>query len=159
MRKLKSIFLLGLLATLSVAQNPVDFISPEIKRVGMKLACLCGSCRNTVGDCAMIGCSYAFPARQKIKRLQTMGSSDSNVIAKFMKDDGLKVLAEPQTSGFGLLGWLMPGLATALGLMAILFYWKRFRNPVAVAAPIALDEETSARYAARAKEELEKLEK
>lgn len=158
MRRLRSFALLALLTGLSLAQNPMDFLSPEIKRVGMKLACLCGSCRNTVGDCAMIACSYSLPARQKIKRLQMMGSSDANIVAKFIKDDGLKVLAEPQTQGFGLLGWLMPGFVVTLGLIAIGVYWKRFRNPVVVAAP-KVDAETVSRYESRAAAELENLEK
>ncbi len=158
MRRLKTLGLLTLLATLSIAQNPMEFISPDIKRVGMKLACLCGSCRNTVGDCAMIACGYSFPARQKIKRLQSMGMSDQKVVAKFIEDEGLKALAEPQTSGFGLLGWLMPGLAVALGLIAIGVYWKRFRNPEVAASP-RVDATTVEQYESRAAEELEKLEK
>jgi cytochrome c-type biogenesis protein CcmH/NrfF len=158
MRRLKNWSLLLLLATLSLAQNPMDFLSPEIKRVGMKLACLCGSCRNTVGDCAMIGCSYAFPARQKIKRLQSMGMSDAKVIGKFIEDEGLKALAEPQTTGFGLLGWLMPGFAVLLGLIGIFVYWKRFRNPAVTAAP-QLSSAEVAQFESQAIDELERLEK
>jgi cytochrome c-type biogenesis protein CcmH/NrfF len=158
MRKLKTLGLLAILTTLSIAQNPMDFISPDIKRVGMKLACLCGSCRNTVGDCAMIACGYSFPARQKIKRLQTMGSPDQKIVAKFIEDEGLKALAEPQTSGFGLLGWVMPGLAIALGLIAIGVYWKRFRNPAIATAP-KVDAAVVEQFESRAAEELEKLEK
>ena len=151
MQRLKSLALFGLLATLSVAQNPMDFISPDIKRVGMKLSCLCGGCRNSVGDCAMIACGYSLPARQKIKQLQTMGSSDANIIGKFVKEQGLKALSEPEATGFGLLGWLMPSFAIALGLIAIYIYIKRFRRPAVVtesevpAARVAAYEDTAAR--------------
>lgn len=106
----------------------------------------------------MIACGYSFPARQKIKRYQSMGSSDANVVAKFIKEEGLKALAEPQTTGFGLLGWVMPGLAIALGLIAIGVYWKRFRNPGIKTAP-KVDDETVTRYETQAAAELEKLEK
>jgi cytochrome c-type biogenesis protein CcmH/NrfF len=151
MRRLKTLGLLALLSTLSIAQNPMDFLSPEIKRVGMKLACLCGSCRNSVGDCSMIGCGYAFPARQKIKQLQTMGASDQNIVGRFVKEQGKKALAQPEATGFGLLGWLMPGFALALGFIALLVYVKRFRAPLpppAVTVPageLADYEKTAAR--------------
>ncbi len=151
MQRLKSLALLTLLATLSIAQNPMDFVSPDIKRVGMKLSCLCGGCRNSVGDCAMIACGYSLPARQKIKQLQTMGSSDASVIGRFVKEQGLKALSEPEATGFGLLGWVMPGFAIALGLIAIVVYVKRFRRPAVItesevpAALVAEYEDTAAR--------------
>jgi cytochrome c-type biogenesis protein CcmH len=157
MRRLKSLALLVMLATLSIAQNPMDFVSPEIRRVGMKLACLCGSCRNSVGDCSMIACGYAFPAKQKIKQLQTMGASDQNIIGRFVKEQGLKALVEPEATGFGLLGWLMPGFALLLGLIALGIYLKRFRAPLPApavqVAPAALAE-----YESTAAKELDRME-
>jgi cytochrome c-type biogenesis protein CcmH/NrfF len=158
MPRIKLLILAGLLAAISIAQNPMDFMSPEIKRVGMKLACLCGSCRNSVGDCSMLACGYSFPARQKIKQLQTMGASDQNIIGRFVKEQGKKALVEPEAEGFGLLGWLMPGFALALGLIALLVYVKRFRNPAAVGADDPLAPEQLAAYEDTAARELEKME-
>jgi cytochrome c-type biogenesis protein CcmH/NrfF len=158
MPRLKTLLLAALLTTLSLAQNPMDFLSPEIKRVGMKLACLCGSCRNSVGDCSMLGCSYAFPARQKIKQYQTMGMSDQNIIGRFVKERGKMALAVPEAEGFGLLGWLMPGFAVALGLIALLVYAKRFRNPAVAAAPVEWGPEEMAAYESTAAQELERIE-
>jgi len=156
MQRLKTLALLALLATLSIAQNPMDFISPEIKRVGMKLACLCGSCRNAVGDCTMIACGYAFPARQKIKRYQTMGASDQNVVGRFVKEQGLKALVEPQSTGFGLVGWLMPGFAMLLGTIALVVYVKRFRAPLpAPASNVPPDQ--LAKYETTAARELDRM--
>lgn len=157
MRRLKSLGLFALLATLSIAQNPMDFMSPEIKRVGMKLACLCGSCRNTVGDCSMIACGYAFPARQKIKQLQTMGASDQNIVGRFVKEQGKKALSQPEATGFGLLGWLMPGFALALGLIALLVYVKRFRAPLPAPA-VVVPTEQLADYEKTAARELDRME-
>lgn len=157
MRRLKTLGLLTLLATLSIAQNPMDFLSPEIKRVGMKLACLCGSCRNSVGDCSMIACSYSFPARQKIKQYQTMGASDQNVIGRFIKEQGKQALAVPEAEGFGLLTWLMPGFAIALGLIAIFVSIKRFRAPLPAPA-LALPQDEMAKYESNAARELDRME-
>jgi cytochrome c-type biogenesis protein CcmH/NrfF len=157
MQRLRTLALLGLLTGLSIAQNPMDFISPEIRRVGMKLACLCGSCRNSVGDCSMIACGYAFPAKQKIKQLQMMGASDQNIIGRFVKEQGKKALVEPETSGFGLLGWLMPGFAITLGLIAIAVYVKRFRKPMP-APVVEVPTQRLAEYESTAAKELDRME-
>ena len=157
MKRLKNSALLLLLATLCVAQNPMDFVSPEIKRVGMKLACLCGSCRNTVGDCSMLGCGYSFPARQKIKKYQSMGSSDASVIGRFIKEDGLKVLAEPQTEGFGLLGWIMPFFALSAGLLGVAIYVKRFRKPEPLPV-VEVDASKLAEFEVKAAKDIERME-
>jgi len=158
MRRLKTVLLFGMLIGVSIAQNPMDFLSPEIKRVGMKLACLCGSCRNSVGDCTMIACGYAFPARQKIKQLQTMGASDQNIVGRFVKEQGKKALIEPETTGFGLLGWLMPGFAIALGLIALGVYIKRFRAPMPAPA-LPVPSEQLAEYEVTAAKQLDGMEK
>ncbi|WP_031499703.1 cytochrome c-type biogenesis protein CcmH [Bryobacter aggregatus] len=157
MRKLKSLGLLAFLAAISIAQNPMDFVSPEIKRVGMKLSCLCGGCRNAVGDCSMIACGYSLPARQKIKQLQTMGASDSSIVGRFVKEQGVKALVEPEVTGFGLLGWLMPGFALALGFIAILVYVKRFRSP-SVKVESTVKPEVIAGYEATAAREFDRME-
>ncbi len=158
MPRVKLLLLGGLLAALSIAQNPMDFMSPEIKRVGMKLACLCGSCRNSVGDCSMLACGYAFPARQKIKQLQMMGASDQNIIGRFVKEQGKKALVVPEAEGFGLLGWLMPGFAITLGLIALGVYVKRFRNPAAAAPEVEMAPEQLAAYEDTAAKELARME-
>jgi cytochrome c-type biogenesis protein CcmH/NrfF len=158
MRKLKSFVLFGLLLGVSIAQNPMDFLSPEIKRVGMKLKCLCGSCPNTVGDCTMIACGYAFPARQKIKQLQTMGASDQNIVGRFVKEQGKKALSEPETTGFSLLSYLMPGFAIAIGLIALGVYVKRFRAPMPP-PEIVVPSEQLAEYEVTAAKELDGMEK
>ncbi len=158
MPRLRTLALLALLTGLSIAQNPMDFMSPEIKRVGMKLACLCGSCRNSVGDCSMLGCSYAFPARQKIKQYQTMGMSDQNIVGRFVKERGKQALAVPEAEGFGLLGWIMPGFAAALGFIALLVYVKRFRNPVPVEAGTEIEAGQLEKYESTAAKELERIE-
>lgn len=157
MHRLKTSSLLLVLCTLSIAQNPMDFIGPEVKRVGMKLACLCGTCRNTVGDCSMLGCGYSFPARQKIKKYQTMGATDASIVGRFIKEDGLKVLAEPQTQGFGLLGWIMPFFAISAGLLGVALYVKRFRKPEPLPV-IQVDPSTLADFEAKAAKDIEGME-
>ena len=73
MHRLRNIFLGSILGIAMLAQNASLMMNPDVKRVGMKLACLCGACKNSVGDCPMIGCHYAIPGREKIEQMQKTG--------------------------------------------------------------------------------------
>lgn len=136
MSRFKRLFPLVLVAWALGAQNASMMINPDVRRVGTKLACLCGSCKNTVGDCQMIGCGYSSPARSEIVKLVSMGASDENVIAKFVEREGIKALAVPPSSGFNLSIWIMPIVMLMLGLYAIYVYIQRYRRPAP--APIAV---------------------
>lgn len=133
-RSFATVALFLMLAGLSIPQTSTTYVTPEIKRVGDKLACKCGSCNNTVATCQMLECHYSSPARQKIATQLKEGVSDQQIIDGFVKEAGLAALAAPPTSGFSLLSYLMPFVAIMLGLAAILVYWKRFRQPSAAVA-------------------------
>jgi len=45
-------------------------MSPDVRRVGTRLACLCRSCKNTVGDWPMLECGYCGPMRKRIAAMQ-----------------------------------------------------------------------------------------
>ena len=69
MSKSKSKLLLGLvLAGVCLPQTASQLVTPEIRRVGDKLACKCGSCNNTVATCSMLQCHYSLPARKRSAR-------------------------------------------------------------------------------------------
>ena len=155
MRRFRNKLLLILLTGICLAQSGVDLVTPEIRRVGDKLACKCGSCASTVGNCPMLQCHYANPARQKIADAQKQGTPDDAIIAAFVKQEGLSALAAPPTEGFSLLGWLMPFIVIVLGLMLIWMYIRRFRKPVAAPAPAAPPDE---RYRDRIEKELSEIE-
>jgi cytochrome c-type biogenesis protein CcmH len=116
-------------------QTASQLVTPEIRRVGEKLACKCGACNNTVATCQMIGCGYSTPAREKIAAQQKAGVSDRAIVDGFVKEMGLVALAVPPAEGFNLLGWLMPFIVIVFGLSAIGIYWKRFRKPAEAATP------------------------
>lgn len=120
----------------AMAQAPSSSaLTPDVKRVGMKLACLCGGCNNSVGDCPMIGCHYCEPARAKIATMQKAGSEDKTIVDAFVSDQGLKALVAPPTEGFSLVGWIMPFIAVAFGLVAVVMVMKRFMKPAPAGAP------------------------
>ena len=102
----------------------------------MKLACLCGACNNSVGDCPMIGCHYSSPAREKIAVLQKAGAGDDTIIDGFVKERGLQALIVPPNIGFNRLVWWMPVVAVVIGLLGIYMWITRMRKPAAVAPEI-----------------------
>jgi cytochrome c-type biogenesis protein CcmH len=134
--------LLFVLAGSGRAQSASQLVTPDIRRVGDKLACKCGSCTNTVATCQMLGCGYSTPAREKIAAAQKAGQSDQAIIDGFVKEMGIVALAVPPASGFNLLAWTMPFIGIVLGLGAIFLYWKRFhsRTPAAAVAAPEIDE-------------------
>ncbi|MBX9599943.1 MAG: cytochrome c-type biogenesis protein CcmH [Bryobacteraceae bacterium] len=157
MQRWKVSLLLLAVTVLSLAQNGQQFVTPEIKRVGQKLACLCRSCKNTVADCPMLECHYAKPAREVIAAKQAQGVSDQAIINEFTKKEGLQALAVPPAEGFNVLAWVMPFAAIGVGLLAIWWFIRRFSARKAVPAndidPALLD-----RYHDEIEKDLAKLE-
>jgi cytochrome c-type biogenesis protein CcmH len=124
-----------LLAVASIAQESSGIMSPETKRVGGHLACLCGACKNTIGDCAMLECSYCKPKREKIAAWQAEGKSDQSIVDAVVAEEGRQALAVPPTEGFTLLAWTMPYAAIGFGLIVIWLFVRSLRRRPATAAP------------------------
>jgi cytochrome c-type biogenesis protein CcmH len=154
----KTFVLLAALAGLLAAQDGATLVSPAIRRVGMRLSCLCTTCRNTVGDCAMLECGYCKPARLKIAQMQAEGKSDDEIVASFVKENGVQALASPPTSGFSLFAWIMPYIFIALGLVAIAWFVKRYGARRATPGGPQLDDETLRRYQEQIEKDVAKLE-
>ena len=151
LRKLKNSLML-LIAVVAMGQD--SMISPAVRRVGEKLACLCGACKNTVGTCDMMGCHYTAPKREQIAGLLAKGVSDDAIIDTIVKEVGLKALSEPPRSGFNAMALLMPFVMIGIGLSAIYWFIQNSRKlrPVDSTAPVI-----SERYQAMAEKEIEKL--
>ena len=156
MRRWRSSLILLILAVTSLAQTPSQAQIDAAKRVGMKLACLCGTCNNTVTECQMLECHYSKPAKARIAALLVAGSSGQAIIDGFVKEYGNRALAAPPAEGFNLLAWVMPFAAIAAGLGIIWLFIRRFRRPLAVAGMPA-DAETLSRYQERIDKDLEKF--
>ena len=129
LRRLVSALALALLATLALAQVSSELVTPNIRRVGTRLACLCGSCTNSVGDCAMLSCHYSKPAREKIRDMQAKTASDDAIVGDFVRENGKRALVVPPNEGFARLAWWMPPLMTGMGLALIYWFIRRMRKP------------------------------
>lgn len=156
MRQWKNSLLVLFLAAITLAQTgSFQTLTPAVKRVGARLACLCGACKNSLADCAMLECHYAKPAREKIAKLLAAGMTDDQIVDTFVKEQGLRALVVPPAEGFNLLAWVMPFVAIMIGLGAIWMFIRRFRQPALAGDvdPALLD-----RYRDRIEKDLSKLE-
>ncbi|MEO7649821.1 MAG: cytochrome c-type biogenesis protein CcmH [Bryobacteraceae bacterium] len=95
----------------------------EVSRVGSRIACQCG-CSDTVATCSMLGCSFSHPAKLKIAQMQGAGSSDQSIIDAFVKEYGPGIYRSAPNA----FGWVVPYVALALGLIAILWFVRHSRR-------------------------------
>jgi cytochrome c-type biogenesis protein CcmH/NrfF len=115
-----------------MGESAMDVFPPEVRRIGGRLACLCRTCVNTVGDCPMLQCHYSSPARMRIIAMSKAGQPDDAIVDSFVKEQGIQALSAPPAEGFNLLVWIMPWAAAALGLGAIAWYVKRYSKPAPI---------------------------
>jgi len=126
----------------------------------------------------MLGCSHSKPMREKLLAMvngtyidpeaaarypgyRQVGGwmSDAAILDAFVKEYGVQILVRPPARGFNLLGYVMPFIGIALGLVFVWWAIKRFRKPLAVAAGPELDDATFAAYQAQIEKDLEKLDR
>ena len=81
------------------------------------------------------------------------GKTDDQIVEHFKGKYGLTVLSSPPTSGFNLTAWLMPFVVLGVGMLAVVFFVRRFRSRWATAP--AADANLS-KYQRQVEEELEK---
>jgi cytochrome c-type biogenesis protein CcmH/NrfF len=150
--KLAAIFFLTLAGL--IAQDSTSYLTPNVMRVGSRLACRCGGCRNTVGDCPMLRCGSADPKRHKIYDLQKAGMSDDAIVSQIVQEEGIVALASPPSQGvWPILTWVMPGIALVAGF---LFYsWWVKRNRQVPAALTEVDKATLGRFQSQIDKELD----
>ncbi len=132
--KSKSLALFLLLAAATWAQDPMQYVTADVARVGDRLACRCKGCKFTVGDCNMPRCGFAEPMRKRIHDMQAQGSTDDAIVGTIVREQGVEALSAPPTDSIGgLVTWAMPGLM----LLAGFFVYLRFvRRKQQVAAPL-----------------------
>lgn len=137
-----------------IAQDAVSYQTPDVLRVGARLACRCGGCRNTVGDCPMLHCHSADPKRQRIFDMQQKGMSDDAIVSQIVQEEGIVALAAPPSQGaWPIITWAGPGVALLIGFF-IYSWWVR-RNKQAPAALNDVEKAMLDRYQSQIDEELD----
>ncbi len=143
--KFRTLALLFVSVAALVAQDPSSYLTPDVSRVGERLACRCGGCRNTVGNCPMIKCGSADPKRQRIHEMKSQGMSDDAIVNTFVKEEGVVALSAPPSGSLGgLITWVMPGVMLLVGFF---IYLKYIRGKQQKPAPLTVaDQELIERY-------------
>jgi cytochrome c-type biogenesis protein CcmH len=93
---------------------------------------VCGTSLATAGDAPL-----AVQERRLIGTLVNQCRSKQQIKSELVAQYGDAVLADPEKKGFGLTTYLVPGVAIALGLAAVIaaaLRWRRRRPPRALAA-------------------------
>ena len=116
MRKVFSIilFFVALVPAPALLAQSADPAGKDIDAVFDKLSrdmmCLCG-CNSILKSCPHVECGYAIPARKRIRAMLHDGKTYDQVIARFVSEQGEKVLSAPTKKGFNLVAYVMPFIA------------------------------------------------
>ncbi len=113
-------------------------LEKRVRHIGEKLKCFCGeggrTCSYTVGSCNMLNCHFREEVNAQIRPMLKDGADENTILSKLKEKYGEMILAAPPAEGFNLLGWWMPFVALAIGLVAIRFIVVRWRRPKAAPA-------------------------
>ncbi len=151
--KLVAAFSLALASLL--AQDITNYLTPDVARVGMRLACRCGGCKNTVGDCPMLHCGSADPKRRRIFEMKQRGIGDDEIVNTIVREEGVVALSGPLHHE--LFVWMMPGIALLIGFLFYSAYVRRNRKAAAPLTP--LDEALIDRFRPQIDSELDESKK
>ena len=131
----------------------------QVREVGAHLKCQCG-CGSTVASCNMLHCHFREEVNPQIEEGLKAGLSLEAIVEKLVAKYGSELRTAPVAEGFGLVGWAMPFVALALGLLIapfVVWRWMKKRPLAATTAP-AVDEKVLARYQDEIDKELAEVE-
>src|SRR5271165_1105579 len=132
MQKWKTSLLAAVLAANCLAQTAADLVAPQVTRVADKLKCSCG-CNLTMA-CFMPPsgqCGTCRSGKEKIIAMQAQGKSDQEILDQFVRENGKDVLAVTP----GIVGFVTPYAALALGLGIVAWVIRRYRRPETASGP------------------------
>jgi cytochrome c-type biogenesis protein CcmH len=122
-RTLQCVILSLAIFAFSGASDP----STRFNEIGHQLMCICG-CGQILLECNHVGCPDSDGMRNELMAAVTRGDSDSLVQQAFVQKYGPTVLAAPTTSGFDRAAWILPIVAFVVGLLAIIFVVRAWKN-------------------------------
>ena len=129
--------------------------SARAQKLGKRLMCMCG-CNQILVECNHVGCSTSTAMLKEMDERIARNEPDDLLIQSFVQEYGEKVLAQPPTSNFGLVAWVMPFFALLLGFLAIRVLLLRWRHQMpAVAGMPGEKSDISPEMLARARREIE----
>ena len=118
----------GLLAIAVIAFSGAGDPASRFNQIGHRLVCVCGACGELLLECNHVGCTYSDRMRNELMAAVTRGDNDDLIQQAFVQEFGPTVLAAPTTSGFDRAAWVFPLVAFALGVTAVVFVIRAWKN-------------------------------
>lgn len=100
----------------------------RFKEIGHRLVCVCGACGELLLECNHVGCTYSDRMRNELMAAVTRGDNDDLIQQAFVQEFGPTVLSAPTTSGFDRTAWIFPFVAFGLGVTAVVFVIRAWKN-------------------------------
>jgi len=128
--------------------------SEKAKKIGRRLMCMCG-CNQVLIECNHVGCSMSTAMLEELDERIARNEPEDLLIQSFVQQYGEKVLAQPPAKNFGLVAWIMPVVATLIGLFVIRVVLRRWRPAPAAAGMPAAAPDVSPEFLERARREMD----
>ena len=122
-QRFKSSLLVFVIAVAALAQTASEKPNVDVRRVGARLQCQCGGCKDSVATCSMLECHFSKPAKERIAQMQSVGMSDDQIVQAFVRDYGMAVYLAPPNA----FGWIVPYACVGLGLGLILLFIRKYK--------------------------------
>lgn len=120
-----------LVAALAAAAAAAPTLDDQVAAIAGELMCpVCAG--QTVAES---NATLAVQMRAEIRRRLLAGQTGEQIITYFIGEFGDSVLAAPPKRGAGLVLWLGPLAAFAVGLLAMVRYLRRMTRPRTPVAP------------------------
>jgi cytochrome c-type biogenesis protein CcmH/NrfF len=123
MQRFRSSLLVFVIAVAALAQTASEKPSVDVRRVGARLQCQCGGCKDSVATCSMLECHFSKPAKERIAQMQSVGMSDDQIVQAFVRDYGAVIYLSPPNA----FGWIVPYACVGLGLGLILLFIRKYK--------------------------------
>ena len=155
MRRFRSSILALVIAVAALAQTASEKPSVDVRRVGARLQCQCG-CKDSVATCSMLECHFSKPAKERIAQMQSVGMSDEQIVAAFVRDYGNGIYLAPHNA----FGWIVPYAVAGVGLLVILAVLRKVMKPKVMTdlGPMEIDDAALAKYKDQIEKDLSNLE-
>ncbi|MBI3404071.1 MAG: cytochrome c-type biogenesis protein CcmH [Acidobacteria bacterium] len=98
------------------------------------MMCMCG-CNQILTACNHVGCTVSAEMLRKLDQHVERNEPEDLTIQSFIQEYGQRVLAQPPSTGFGVVAWMTPAAAALLGLLIIWMVMNQWRRPLQVAGP------------------------
>jgi cytochrome c-type biogenesis protein CcmH len=139
-----NLFAMDQSAARSVRRPPKPGASPSMSNeerdaLEHRIRCQCG-CTLDVYTCRTtdFSCQVSPAMHRDIMALVSGGYTAAEILESFVSVYGERALMAPPKTGFNLLGYIVPGIAIAVGAVVLAVVIRRWRAPqtVAVSAPV-----------------------